>query len=267
MMRLTEMKIGCIGAGNMGGAILSRLSGKLNKNYIYCFDIDINRLGSITEKLGINSSESVKDLAEKSDIIILAVKPDIIIDVLKEINAGDKIIISIAAGISLNTINKNLKFKNKTVRVMPNTPALIGEGMSVISPDAGIDKNTEDIVIEIFSCVGKVLILPEKLMDAVTALSGCGPAYGFMLIQAMTDGGVKMGIPREKALLLASQTILGAAMMVINSSEEPIILRGKVASPGGSTIEAIHVLEKEGFSGIIMDAIEAAKNKSEKLGK
>ena len=267
MMRLTEMKIGCIGAGNMGGAILSRLSGKLNKNYIYCFDIDINRLGSITEKLGINSSESVKDLAKKSDIIILAVKPDIIIDVLKEINAGDKIIISIVAGISINTINKNLKSKNKTVRVMPNTPALIGEGMSVISPDAGIDKNTEDIVIEIFSCVGKVLILPEKLMDAVTAVSGCGPAYGFMLIQAMTDGGVKMGIPREKALVLASQTILGAAKMVINSSEEPIILRGKVASPGGSTIEAIHVLEKEGFSGIIMDAIEAAKNKSEKLGK
>ncbi|MCU0821229.1 MAG: pyrroline-5-carboxylate reductase [Spirochaetes bacterium] len=266
-MKLADMKIGCIGTGNMGGAILSRLSEKLNKTNICCFDVDDTKLKYITGKLGINASKDIGELSEISDIIILAVKPDIIPDALKEIRANDKIIISIAAGVSLNTINKNLKMNNKTVRVMPNTPALIGEGMSVISPDAGTDKNTEDIVAEIFSCVGKVLIMPEKLLDAVTALSGCGPAYGFTLIQAMTDGGVKMGIPREKALILASQTILGAAKMVIDSSEEPIILRGKVASPGGSTIEAIHVLEKEGFSGIIMDAIEAAKNKSEKLGK
>ena len=267
MMKLTEMKIGVMGAGNMGGAILSRLSGKLNKDNITCFDIDRNKLESIIKNIGIRSSKSVSDLAKMSDVIIIAVKPDNVIDILKEIDVMDKIIVSIAAGISLNTINKNLKSKNKIIRIMPNTPALIGEGMSVISPDAGIDIDTENIVREIFSCMGEVMILPEKLMDAVTALSGCGPAYGFTLIQAMIDGGVKIGIPREKALILASQTILGAAKMVINSTEEPIILRGKVASPGGSTIEAIHVLEKEGFSGIIMDAIEAAKIKSEKLGK
>ncbi len=267
MMRLSDMKIGCIGAGNMGGAILSRLAEKLDRENILCFDIDKNKLESLAGKLGIFSSRGINDIAEKSDIIIIAVKPDAVPDVLKNIGTKDKIIVSIAAGISLATINKNLKNKNKVVRVMPNTPALIGEGMSVICPDEGIDNNTEKIITEIFSFVGRVLILPEKLMDAVTAVSGCGPAYGFTLIQAMTDGGVKMGIPREKALILASQTISGAAKMVINSSEEPIILRGKVASPGGSTIEAIHVLEKEGFSGIIMDAIEAAKNKSEKLGK
>jgi pyrroline-5-carboxylate reductase len=267
MMELCKMTIGCIGAGNMGGAILSRLSDKLNKKNIIFFDIDKAKLESIAVRLGITASESVKDIAGKSDIIILAVKPDIVPEVLKEIDSRDKIIISIAAGISISTIGKHLKSKNKIIRVMPNTPALIGEGMSVISSDAGIDRDTENIVKEIFSYVGEVLILPEKLMDAVTALSGCGPAYAFTLMQAMTDGGVKMGIPREKALILASRTILGAAKMVINSAEEPIILRGRVASPGGSTIEAIHVLEKEGFSGIIMDAIEAAKNKSERLGK
>jgi pyrroline-5-carboxylate reductase len=138
--------------------------------------------------------------------------------------------------------------------------------MSVISPASDTDNKLLAISEEIFSYLGRVMILPEKLMDAVTAVSGSGPAYGFTLIQAMVDGGVKMGLPRDKATILAAQTILGAAKMILESKDDPITLRGKVASPGGTTIEAIHILERSGFSGILMDAIEAAKCKSEKLG-
>jgi pyrroline-5-carboxylate reductase len=138
--------------------------------------------------------------------------------------------------------------------------------MSVISTAKDTDDKLLAIAGEIFSCLGRVLILPEKHMDAVTAVSGSGPAYGFTLIQGMIDGGVKSGIPRDKATILAAQTILGAAKMVLDSQDDPITLRGKVTSPGGTTIEAVHILEKAGFSGIIMDAIEAARVKSEKLG-
>ncbi len=266
---LDKKIIGCVGAGNMGTAILTRLSQTLNKDNIVCFDIDKAKLDSLKKDIGIRTAKTVKELSNECDIIILAVKPDIIAAVAKEIDASikDKIIISIAAGVSINSIKENLKSSHKIIRVMPNTPALIGEGMSVLSPDADVDDESLETAKEIFKSVGMVEVLPEKLMDAVTALSGCGPAYGFTLIQAMTDGGVKMGIPRDKALTLAAQTIAGAAKMIINNKEEPIILRGRVTSPGGSTIEAVHVLEKTGFSGIVMDAIDAARTKSEKLGK
>lgn len=267
MSAIGKLKIGCVGAGNMGSAILSRLSEKLDKSGLICFDTDNSRLQLLKKELGIKTAESVAGVAEQADVIILAVKPDALPAVCAEIDTKEKIIVSIAAGISISTIKKNLKLTNRVIRVMPNTPALVGEGMSVVCPEPGVDKESEDTVKEIFSCIGEVMVLPEKYIDAVTALSGCGPAYAFTLMQAMIDGGVKMGIPREKAQILASQTVLGAAKMVKKYAEEPIILRGRVASPGGSTIEAIHILEREGFSGIVMDAIEAAGKKSEKLGK
>jgi pyrroline-5-carboxylate reductase len=268
MSVLNNMTIGCIGGGNMGSAILSGLAKKLNKEKIFCFDKDKSRLESIKAGLGIKISNSAVDLATSCDVIILAVKPDVIRPVLLEIknNLFKKFVISVAAGISLNIINEILDSPKNIVRVMPNTPALIGEGMSVISPGKDTDNKLLAISEEIFSYLGKVLVLPEKLMDAVTAVSGSGPAYGFTLIQAMVDGGVKIGLPRDKATILAAQTILGAAKMVLDSKDDPITLRGKVTSPGGTTIEAVHILERAGFSGIVMDAIEAAKYKSEKLG-
>lgn len=265
---LNKSIIGCIGTGNMGTAIISNLSKNMNAANLICFDIESIKIEDLKTRFGINSAASVKDMAKKSDIIIIAVKPDTISSVLKDLkeHVKEKTIISIAAGITIESIKKALKEPKSVIRVMPNTPALIGHGMSVISSDIDTDEKEIQKAEQIFSFMGRILVLPEKLMDAVTAVSGCGPAYGFTLIQAMTDGGVKQGIPRNKALVLSAQTIMGAAQMVLKNEEDPITLRGKVTSPGGSTIEAVHVLEKAGFSGIIMDAIEAAKNKTTELG-
>ncbi|MFH0977441.1 MAG: pyrroline-5-carboxylate reductase [Spirochaetota bacterium] len=268
MSVLANMTIGCIGTGNMGSAIISCLANNINKAKIICFDTDKSKLESIKRDTGIRIAESVIDLVKGSDVLILAVKPDIIGSVLSEIKnvISDKLIISIAAGISTSYINGIIQSPKNIIRVMPNTPAMIGEGMSVISAAKEIDGKLLAVAEEIFSYLGKVVILPEKLMDAVTAVSGSGPAYGFTLIQAMIDGGVKTGLPRDKATILAAQTILGAAKMVLEGKDDPITLRGKVTSPGGTTIEAVHILERSGFSGIIMDAIDAAKKRSEKLG-
>jgi len=143
---------------------------------------------------------------------------------------------------------------------------MVGEGMSVLSPNDHVDEQSLLEVEQIFAKIGRVAVLPEKLMDAVTGLSGSGPAYVFTFIQALADGGVKLGIPRDKAVMLAAQTVLGSAKYVLESGEDPSTLRGRVTSPGGTTIEGIHVLERSGFSGIVMDAVEKAAQKSQKLG-
>jgi pyrroline-5-carboxylate reductase len=267
MSILKDIRIGCIGTGNMGNAIVSRLAENYKKENIFCFDTDKSRLDQLKSSLCIQTSDSAKSIADKCDVIILAVKPDIIKSVLLEIkhNLQKKVIISIAAGISTEYITEVSGSQN-VIRVMPNTPALIGEGMSVVSPGKIADDISVKIAEEIFSYLGLVLILQEKHMDAVTAVSGSGPAYVFTFIQAMIDGGVKSGLPRNEATILAAQTVLGSAKIVLENNTDPISLRGQVTSPGGTTIEAVHVLERSGFSGIIMDAVEAAKIKSEKLG-
>ncbi|MBN2038556.1 MAG: pyrroline-5-carboxylate reductase [Spirochaetes bacterium] len=264
-----NIKIGCLGTGNMGGAILSRISKKINRDNIFCYDADKLKAKSIARKLRINISESESELAGSCDVIIIGVKPDVVPAVLRTIKykSDKKIIISIAAGVKTENISKELNSSAEIIRIMPNMPALIGEGMSVISSGENASETSIATANAIFSCIGKVLVLPEKMMDAVTAMSGSGPAYAFTMIQGMADGGVKAGLSRKDSLLLAAQTLLGAAKMVIESGEDPIVLRDKIASPGGTTIEAIHILEKAGFSGILMDAVEGAKNKSEKLGK
>ncbi len=268
MDSLNDSTIGCIGVGNMGGAIIAGLSKKIAPDKIHSFDIDREKLERINEQYKISMADTPEKLLEKCQTVILAVKPDVITSVLNTIKkfVSDKLIVSIAAGISISSIEDIIGTDKNIIRVMPNTPALIGEGMTVISPNKRVSTNYIELVKEIFSLLGSVMVLPEKHMDTVTALSGCGPAYGFTLIQAMADGGVKMGMPRDKALLLSAQTIAGAAKLVLESNEDPIALRGRVTSPGGSTIDAVHILERAGFSGIVMDAIEVATKKSKKLG-
>lgn len=268
-MTKNTKRIGCIGAGNMGGAILSRLAAAMDPALISVYDIDAAKSGALSKKTGITVAESPKAAADVSDILIVAVKPDVVapsLDSIRKAVASDAVIVSIAAGVSIAAMEKVLGQSVKIVRVMPNTPAMIGEGMSVLSPNANVDDNSLLEVEQIFSKIGRVLVLPEKLMDAVTGLSGSGPAYVFTFIQALADGGVKLGIPRDKALVLAAQTVMGAARYVLESGEDPMSLRGKVTSPGGTTIEGIHVLERSGFSGIVMDAVEKAAQKSVRLG-
>ena len=268
MNNLKDKKIGCIGIGNMGSAITAGLVDKILIDNINIIDTDKQKLDELSKKYKIKSSKTIEALVNDSDIIIIAVKPNIVAEIVEQIGQDikNKIIVSIAAGISISTIENKIGSNKKIIRAMPNTPALINEGITVLAPNKNIDDGTLKTVKEIFSQIGKVHVLPENLMDAVTGLSGSGPAYVFTFIQAMADGGVKMGIPRDIALDLAVQTVIGSAKMIQTGSESPFDLRGKVTSPAGTTIEAVHVLEKGGFSGLVMDAIESATNKSKIMG-
>jgi pyrroline-5-carboxylate reductase len=211
-MKSGKKAIGCFGAGNMGGAIMSRLAASADPGFMAVYDIDAGKAAAISRKTGIAASPSPEELARKSDVIIIAVKPDAVVPLLSSIMGSaspEAIIASIAAGVSIGAMEKILGGSAKIVRVMPNTPSMVGEGMSVLSPNRNIDDDSLLEVEQIFLKIGRVLVLPEKLMDAVTGLSGSGPAYVFTFIQALADGGVKLGIPRDKALVLAAQTVLG----------------------------------------------------------
>lgn len=266
MVSNKNVKIGCIGLGNMGSAIIAGLAKEFSKENLFGFDNDQEKIKSLSNYL--TGCNSIDELVQNSDLIILAVKPNIMQELSKNIKSliGKSIILSIAAGITIDSFESILGKDKKIIRAMPNTPALVSEGMTVLSPNNNLDQSDINLAEEIFSLLGKTLVMPENYLDAVTAVSGCGPAYGFTIIQAMADAGVKLGIDRNKATLLAAQTLKGAAEMVIQSEECPISLRGKVTSPGGSTIAAVHVLERSAFSGIVMDAVEEAKIVSTKLG-
>jgi len=266
-MNTKKQRIGIIGAGNMGSAIIKGISASNLNTDLLIFDIDEAKLLFFQSETGINVSGSIENIIDFSDILILAVKPGTILSVSALLKNYNGIIISIAAGISINSITNTAGTDKKVVRAMPNTPVTTGSGMTVLSHSSNIEFNEIENVRSIFSSIGEVLIMDEKHMNTVTAISGSGPAYIFTFIQAMADAGVKLGIPRSEALLLAGQTILGSAKMFLDKKENPIMLRDKVTSPGGTTIAALHVLEKAGFSGIIIDAIEAAANRAKELDK
>ncbi len=253
----------------MGRAIIQGLAEEGGLKEIVVYDTSADRLHDLPASGSVRTAENTAELTKASDFIILAVKPPIIPKVLKEIDTHllKQVVISVAAGVTIQAMEEVTRGETKLIRAMPNTPALARKGMTVIS--AGSHCSDEDTAAaeEIFSAVGKVLVMPESLMDAVTGVSGSGPAYVFTFIQAMADGAVKMGIPREQALELASQTVAGAAGLVLETGKNPLTLRDMVTSPGGTTIDAVHILEKSGFSGIVMDAIEAAAKKSHFLGR
>lgn len=263
-----NVKISCIGTGNMGGAIISGLSEFLEPSALFVYDKDEARAKHVAGLYGTNRALTIGDAAALADIIILAVKPDVVPEVLNSIKpqCTEKTVASIAAGITIGQIERILGTSQKIVRVMLNMPTMVREGMAVLIGNKAVDAETLERVRDLFSHIGTAIIMPEKYMDVVTGLSGSGPAYVFTFIQAMADGAVKMGLPRREALLLAAQTVLGAAKMVLKEYSNPIELRDEVASPGGTTIEAVHILEDRGFSGAVMSAIEAATNKSKDMG-
>ena len=261
-----DLNIGMIGAGNMGGAIIRGIiTAGYPKNKIMVNDIDKSKSDSLQRETGIKIAESIDEIISFSNLLILAVKPDITIKIASALKNYTGIIISVAAGISINTIKASAGENKKIVRAMPNAPVNVKAGMTVISHTNNLSNDEIDFIKSFFSTVGETLVMDEKFMNAVTAISGSGPAYLFTFLQAMADGGVKLGIPRAESLLLASQTILGSIKIFLDKNESPITLREKITSPGGTTIEALHVLEKAGFNGIIIDAIEAAAKKSKEL--
>lgn len=273
------MKIGIIGAGNMGTALIKGYVTvkPSQRGNVSAYDMDTGALNNLSAETGARGCKSIEDLVMESDILILAVKPDVIGDVIKEITKADcweeKVIVSIAAGISLKYIYSKCKehsdvsqerceFSCKAVRVMPNTPALIGEGMSALVKGEGVSEDEFANVLEIFSSVGRAEAVDESALDSVVAVSGSAPAYVYMFIEALADGAVALGMSRKQAYLFAAQTVAGSANMVLKTGLHPGDLKDRVCSPGGTTIEAVGVLEEKGFRDAVISAAKAAGNKS-----
>ena len=262
------MKLGFIGGGNMAGAIASGVmsSGLCSESDICICDINEEILDKYPD--GVKTSVHNKD-ALSCDYIVLAVKPFILSKVLEEIkneNIDDKVFISIVAGISVEEIKSILRSNAKVVRVMPNTPAQVGEGMTVVAqPDYMVSENELETVIKIFNAVGKTEVMAESMINVVTGVSGSSPAYVYMMIEAMGDAGVTGGIPRDIAYKLAAQSVLGSAKMVLDTKRHPAELKDMVCSPKGTTIEAVAELEKRGFRSAIIEAIKKCNEKANNI--
>jgi pyrroline-5-carboxylate reductase len=260
-------KIGFIGMGNMGYAMLKGALGYFNKEDIIFTDANAERMVSVKEETGVSYVESNAELANSVKYIVIAVKPQFYNTVLKNIEnivKKDNIIISIAPGISIENLMSSLGFDKRIVRAMPNTPALLGEGMTGICYDPVLFSFEEkDIISKIFSSFGRYKIVEERLMSAVTCASGSSPAYVYMFIEALADGVVMKGMPRDVAYEMVAQTVLGAAKMVLETKKHPGELKDMVCSPGGTTIAGIAALEEFGFRNSIIKATEACYNKSE----
>ena len=265
-------KLGIIGVGNMGEAIVKGILNKgiLKSDEIIIYDKIGEKTKNISDKYGVGIANSNNLLTKLSEIIILAVKPQDLEKTINEIRENlteDKILISILAGVSSQKI-KNLINKNiSVVRVMPNTPALIGEGAIAVSFEKNINYEKKEYIKSLLSALGKVYEVEEKLMDVITGLSGSGPAYVFTFIDALAQGGVKKGLPYQLALDLAIQTVLGSAKLLQETNEHPMILRDKVSSPAGTTIYGLHSLEKNNFRNAVISAVEEATERSKELGK
>jgi pyrroline-5-carboxylate reductase len=259
--------LGIIGVGNMGSALLKGILEEktVDNDKIIIHDISSDLLDQRAEEFNVSKATNNVSLIQSAKYILIAVKPQIIEQVLREIGfeiTEEHTIISIAAGISLDFISKSIKKNIGLIRVMPNTPALVGAGASAIAYNKSVSKEALDYVKKLLNSVGIVVELEEKHIDAVTGLSGSGPAYIFIIIEALADGGVKMGLSRDIALKLAAQTVLGSAKMVLETGKHPGVLKDMVTSPGGTTITALHELEKGKLRGTLIGAVEAATLKS-----
>jgi pyrroline-5-carboxylate reductase len=270
---LNGKTIGFIGAGNMGGVLIRGLikSGKVNKAKIIVSDVDRERLRKIRETHGVKAAESNIELVKKAGIVVIGVKPyhvDALLDEISTVSRAGQIFISIVAGAPVEKFSSKLNPASGSIRVMPNIPASVLAGAAAIY--AGPNVSSEDLAqaAAIFECAGKaVVVQSEALLDAVTGLSGSGPAYVFLAIEALADAGVQLGIARKEASLLAAQTVYGAAKMLLETGKSPGELKDMVTTPGGTTAAGLRMLEKGNFRSAIMDAVEAAARRSRELGK
>ncbi|MBW2654305.1 MAG: pyrroline-5-carboxylate reductase [Deltaproteobacteria bacterium] len=269
---LQDKKIGFIGSGNMGEALISGLvlSKATKPENIICSDIAEGLLEEIQNKYNVLTTTDNIKVVQKSDIIVYATKPQILGSVLKETGPAldqSKLIISIAAGVPLAAIASGLRKELRLIRVMPNICAFVKESATAIAAGEYASKDDVALARAIFDSVGKTVFIQENiLMDAFTGLSGSGPAYIFIIVEAMADAGVKMGLSRKDSLFLSTQTVLGAAKLLLESKEHPGQLKDRVASPGGTAIAGIHTLEQGGLRTTMINAIESATKRSKELG-
>lgn len=265
------MKIGFIGAGNMGGAVLGGIISKgiAAAEDIYVTDKNREVLSKWEKDFGVNTLTSNIEVAKSSDMLFLCVKPNILYSVIDEIVDyvdSRTTVVSIAAGQSIEKLTD--AFGNddiKLIRVMPNTPALVGGGMAAVVPNDMVSAEETAAVLEIFNALGRAEIVPESLMDAVTAVSGSSPAYVFMFIEAMADGAVQGGMPREQAYTFAAQAVMGSAKLMLETGMHPGALKDMVCSPAGTTIDAVEVLEENGMRNAVIKAMKACIEKSKSL--
>jgi pyrroline-5-carboxylate reductase len=268
---LKDKKIGIIGTGNMGESLISGLiyaRSSVSENII-CSDIRKEKLKSVKDAYGVVTTTNNIDVVKASEIVIYAIKPQIMASILNETASHldmSKIIISIAAGVPLAAIESCLNKDLRLIRVMPNIAASVKEGAAAIAAGKHTSKEDLKLAKAIFDSVGKSIIIEEELMDAITGLSGNGPAYIFLIVDALADAGVKMGLSREDALLLSAQTLLGAAKLLLETNEHPGRLKDKVTSPGGTAIAALHTIEEGGLRTTLINAVEVGTKRSKELG-
>lgn len=269
---LRDKKISIIGTGNMGEALVSGLinSASSKPKNIVCTDVRDAKLKDIREKYGVQTTDNNVEAVTQSDIVIYAVKPQIMAAVLNETAEKldmSKLIISIAAGVPMEAIESCLSKELRLIRVMPNIAAAVKEAATAIAAGKHASEQDVKLAMAIFNSIGKTVFIPENyLMDAITGLSGSGPAYIFLIVEAMADAGVKVGLSRQEALFLSAQTVLGAAKMLIETREHPGQLRDRVTSPGGTAIAGLATLEQGGLRTTLINAVEVATNRSRELG-
>ncbi len=269
---LLGKRIALIGAGNMTEALVGGMlaAGVAHPDQLYATDILPERQAHFQDRYKIKVGSDNAEAVRFGQIIILSVEPQVLDEVLDRVSSalqGPRLIISVAAGYPISRVTAHLKAEARIVRAMPNTPSSVLAGVTALSFGPRVAAEDQQVARTIFESVGKVVATEERLLDAVTGLSGSGPAYVYLMIEALADGGVKMGLSRQVAELLAAQTVLGAARMLIESGEHPGRLKDRVASPGGTTMAGIHKLEEGRLRATLIAAVEAATKRSQELGK
>ena len=255
----------------MGGALITAAAKSVDVNDIYIYDRDSEKADALAATLKVVSADEEK-VIKNAKYIFLGVKPQVLKNAIGEINDLLKqrkdrfVIVSMAAGVEISKIVSYFGFELPVIRIMPNTPVSVGEGMILYTANSLVSDAEKEEFLKILSKAGRLDYLPENLIDAGCALSGCGPAFVDLFIEALSDAGVKCGLPRDKALLYAAQTLLGSSKLMIETGTHPAILKDAVCSPGGSTIAGVHALEENGFRGGVMDAVCAAFEKTKALG-
>jgi pyrroline-5-carboxylate reductase len=268
---MKDKRIGFVGAGNMAGALIKGLlhSGTVGPAQIQASDVREERLAELAKEHNIATTNDNAKLAAWSDIVVLAVKPQVIDKVMMPIARAIRphaLLVSIVAGVSIESIESRFPPDTRVVRTMPNTAAIALAGATAIAPGTHASDDDLRLARQLFEATGRVVVLDESLLDAVTGLSGSGPAYVMLMIEALADGGVKVGLHRETALLLAAQTVYGSAKLLLETGEHPGRLKDMVTSPGGTAIAGLHTLEAGGLRTTLINAVENATRRSVELG-
>lgn len=269
------MRIGFIGTGNMGAALIKGYLSASPGASVCAYDKDSNKLEALAAETGLRAMSDPAAAAADSDLLILAVKPNTIPDAIRSLASAvrwnETVLVSIAAGVTIGALEATCTAQGalqpKIVRAMPNTPALVGQGMAALSRNRAVSDEEMEAVQALFTAVGQAEEVDESLMDAVVGVSGSSPAYAYLFIEALADGAVAQGMPRKQAYTFAAQAVLGAAAMVLSTGQHPGELKDMVCSPGGTTIEAVQALEKSGFRSAVQAAVTAAADKSRAMAR